>query len=211
MARTTDESALVRRAQQGDQQAFTVLVDLHGPRVLAAARLVTGDADDAADVTQEVMVRAYRNLRLLRDPARFTQWLNGIFRHVCQDHRRTCAVREALLAEAQEGLTALEQVPEALSVEREVMGRMLEEAVREKALELPPAYRAAVACRVLLDMQYQEIAELLEVPVGTAKSLVHRGRKMLMRKLTGIIAAWDQASPAEREAQDGHGSVRQTG
>ncbi len=210
-AEPRDESALVRRAQRGDPQAFAALVEAHGPRVLAAGHLVTGDADDAADVMQEVMVRAYRNLRLLRDPSRFSQWLNGIFRHVCQDHRRASAQREALLREAQEHLTALEQVPEPLDVEREVMGRMLRQAVRQKALELPETYRTAVACRVLLDMSYQEIAELLEVPIGTAKSLVHRARKMLMRKLSGVIAAWDADALPEAQPGDGHGEARQTG
>jgi RNA polymerase sigma-70 factor, ECF subfamily len=103
------DGTLVRGVLSGDQAAFAELYDRRARLIRAICYDVTGDLDTAADLTQEVFLRAYRKLKGLRDPQRFTPWLVGIARQVCREWRRGCRRYERRLA------AYAEQQPQRLS------------------------------------------------------------------------------------------------
>jgi RNA polymerase sigma-70 factor (ECF subfamily) len=160
-----DQQALVERASQGDHEAFGLLVDARLARLDTAARLILRDADLARDAVQEATLRAWRNLRGLRDPSRFDAWLHRLTVNACLDiarHRRSRVIEIELTplhdAPVQD---ASSQVTDAIYVERMLAA-------------LDPAQRAVIVLHYYLDLSLPETAATLGIPVGTAKSRLNR-------------------------------------
>jgi RNA polymerase sigma-70 factor (ECF subfamily) len=160
-----DQRGLVERASQGDHEAFGVLVGVHLARLDLAARLILRDAELARDAVQEAMVRAWRNLRGLRDPGRFEAWLHRLTVNACLDIARQ---RRGRVVEIE--LTPLHDmaVPDASTrvTDADYVERML--AV------IDPAQRAVVVLHYYLDLTLPETAAALGIPLGTAKSRLNR-------------------------------------
>jgi RNA polymerase sigma-70 factor (ECF subfamily) len=160
-----DQQALVERASQGDHEAFGLLVGARLARLDTAARLILRDADLARDAVQEATLRAWRNLRGLRDPSRFDAWLHRLTVNACLDiaRQRRSRVIEIELTPLHDAPVqdASSQVTDAMYVER-----ML--AV------LDPAQRAVVVLHYYLDLSLPATAAALGIPVGTAKSRLNR-------------------------------------
>lgn len=160
-----DQQALVERASQGDHEAFGLLVGARLARLDTAARLILRDSELARDAVQEATLRAWRNLRGLRDPGRFDAWLHRLTVNACLDiaRQRRSRVIEIELTPLHDAPVkdASSQVADAMYVER-----ML--AV------LDPAQRAVVVLHYYLDLSLPETAATLGIPLGTAKSRLNR-------------------------------------
>jgi RNA polymerase sigma factor (sigma-70 family) len=159
-----DQRGLVERAQGGDHDAFTALVDLTIARLDTAARLVLRDPELARDAVQETLIRAWRNLRSLRDPDRFDAWLHRLMINACLDlqrHRR----RRVIEVE----LTPLD----APSVSDTVGAFADRELLDEALARLDPGHRAVVVLHYYLGMPLPDVAASIGIPVGTAKSRLH--------------------------------------
>jgi RNA polymerase sigma-70 factor (ECF subfamily) len=160
-----DQRSLVERAGQGDHDAFAVLVRASAPRLDAAARLILRDRDLAADATQDAFIRAWRNLPGLRDPERFDGWLHRLLVRACID-----AVRRRRARPIEVELQPLDGPsigdPAQAVVERE----LIDDALRR----LDPEWRAVVVLHYFLGMPLPEAASTLGIPLGTAKSRLHR-------------------------------------
>jgi RNA polymerase sigma-70 factor (ECF subfamily) len=159
-----DQVELIERAKRGDHDAFAELVDGALRRLDAAARLILRDPDLAQDAVQESLIRAWRDLPGLRDPARFDAWLHRLTVNACLDLVRR---RRRRPLEVQLSPIDSLNVPDQYSAfaERE----RLNEALRR----LDPGHRAVVALHYLLGMPLPEVAVAMSIPYGTAKSRLH--------------------------------------
>lgn len=159
-----DQRGYVERARRGDHDAFAALVDAHLARLDAAARLILRDVELARDAVQEGLLRAWRDLPGLREPDRFGAWLHRLVIHACLDlarHRRRRPMELRLVA------TDSPAVPD-------IAGRLADRELVEQALgRLEPGHRAVVALHYLLGMPLAEVATVLRIPLGTAKSRLH--------------------------------------
>ena len=165
------DEALVRRAQRGDRAAFEWLVERHQDRLFTLAARVLGSPDDAADAVQEAFLRAWLSLPKFRRDARFSTWLYRICLNAAYDER---ARRRPEPSDVDDVATD----PRDRFVERELSGA-LQRALN--ALEEP--YRVAVVLYDVLGCSYAEIAGITDVPEGTVKSRLFRGRTELARLL----------------------------
>ena len=160
-----DQRALVERARGGDHDAFAVLVRASVARLDAAARLILRDRELASDAVQEALIRAWRNLPGLRDPDAFTGWLHRLLVRSCIDairHRRARPTEVELLSF---------DAPVDTDLASDVVDReLIDEALRR----LDPTWRAVVVLHYFLGMPLPEAASVLGIPLGTAKSRLHR-------------------------------------
>jgi RNA polymerase sigma-70 factor (ECF subfamily) len=165
------DELLVRRAQRGERFAFEKLVERHEQRLYTLAARVLGSRDEAADAVQDALVRAWLALPKFRGDARFSTWLYRITVNAAHDAR---AKRRAPPVEEPPDLVD----PRDRFAERELSGEL------QRALDaLDESYRVAVVLYDVLGCSYAEIAELTEVPEGTVKSRIFRGRSELAERL----------------------------
>jgi RNA polymerase sigma-70 factor, ECF subfamily len=181
------DDILVRETLDGDSEAFRILVDRYRDRLYAVARGILRSDDQAADAVQEAFLKAYRSLGEYRGQA-FAAWLRRILVNQCLSVLRK---RQPYLSleELDYDLPAEERSPEAACVAREEVS-----AIRAAMARLPTHYRAALVLRVLEGLNYREIARLLEVPVTTVETWIHRGR--LRMKVLLQEPPDEEASPA---------------
>jgi RNA polymerase sigma-70 factor (ECF subfamily) len=160
-----DQRGLVERAGRGDHDAFGVLVGASVARLETAARLILRDSELARDAVQEAMVQAWRNLPGLRDPDRFDAWLHRLTLNACFGlaRRRTRRVIEV-------ELTPLDHPPTT-----DASVQVADRDFLERALaRLEPEQRALIVLRFYLELTLPEAADALGIPLGTAKSRLHR-------------------------------------
>jgi RNA polymerase sigma-70 factor (ECF subfamily) len=175
---------LVERCVSGDEAAWETLVRSHTRRVYGFCYRFTGRDSEAQDLTQEVFLRVFRSLKSYRsDEGAFATWLARVSRNLLIDHyRRTKQDRSTDSIEEQlpmiEERAATSARPEGL-----LAGREASEVLQAALQRLSPDLREAVILRDLQEMEYREIAEVLNIPEGTVKSRLNRGRAELARVL----------------------------
>ncbi|MBI4506266.1 MAG: sigma-70 family RNA polymerase sigma factor [Chloroflexi bacterium] len=171
----TDDTALVAGAREGILDAFNALVRAHERLAYNVALRMLGDADEAADVTQDSFIAAYEHLDDLRGP--FRPWLLRIVVNRCYDALRRRKRGPRPLDEVVSQATPV--AGDRDDPERQALSAELARAIERCLAELPPDQRAAV---VLVDAQglsYEETAEAMRVPLGTVRSRLFRGRARL--------------------------------
>jgi RNA polymerase sigma-70 factor (ECF subfamily) len=169
------DAFLVLLAQAGDREALGQLLAAVQPRLRSYLRMVTGDGADADDVLQDTFVIAVRKLRFLRDPAVFRPWL---YRIATREAHRRRQPRELALDAATEPASAEDFECAALAAEAG-------ERLRAAVAGLPDRAREVVALHYFEDMALDEIAAVLDAPLGTIKSRLAYGLSRL-RKDTGV-------------------------
>src|SRR6516164_10532244 len=179
------EHSLVSRCLSGDDTAWEQLVRLHTRPVYALCYRFTGSATEAQDLTQEVFLRVFRTLKSFRSAeGSFATWLARVTRNLLIDHyRRTRQQRVTDSIEDQ--LPMLEEVGAGAPArpDHALAGREASEILQATLQRLSPDLREAVILRDLQEMEYREIAEVLDIPEGTVKSRINRGRAELARLL----------------------------
>jgi RNA polymerase sigma-70 factor (ECF subfamily) len=182
-----DEASLVRRAQDGDEQAFMALVVRYEEVIFRLTLALLRHREDAEDATQDTFVHAFCHLRTLRDVHAFPFWLRRIAIRLClRRRRRTQKCPE--IAELPDEWEAIALFPEstldpAAEAERAELHRLLRRAVAE----LPQPFQVAVILYHLDRLSYDEIAQVLNVPIGTVRSRLARARAMLRAKLAPLL------------------------
>ncbi len=184
------DAELVRRAGTGDEAAYEQLVLRHQRRAFNVAYRFLGDYDEALDVTQEAFVQVYRGLKGFRGEARFGNWLITITLNQCRNRfklwkRRARSKHDSLsdpIGEEDSDLRRELPDPGPSALEG-LEARQLQELVREEMGHLEEEYRSVLVLRELQDVAYEDISEILQVPVGTVKSRLHRGRAALSERL----------------------------
>lgn len=181
------DASLVKRAREGEYEAFETLFERHRTLVYRFAYQMVPRRDDAEDIVQEAFVRAYQNLHKYRDEAKFTTWLLRIVTNLCTDQARMSQRRTNL--EQQEAQGALEWMTIG-DVEDPIEN--LEEdrrkfALRKALAALPVHHRTVIVLRDLQEKEYPEIAQILGCTVGGAKLRVLRARRALRDRIAPLL------------------------
>ena len=173
---------MIQRCLAGDQQAWEEIVRQHRRKVFNIAYKFTGKHDEAEDLTQDIFLKVFRSLHTFDRRANFQTWLVSVSRNLCIDHYRSVRKeRETIDRDVDAGeLTPAASTPSAYA-ELEQRGRV--ELLRRAMAELQPTLRSAVMLRDIQELSYQEIADKLQLPEGTVKSRINRGRTELARQI----------------------------
>jgi RNA polymerase sigma-70 factor (ECF subfamily) len=204
MTISAEEAALVTRARAGDQDAFGVLVRLHQRQVYNLALRILRDNEEAYEATQEVFLAAWQGVQSFRGQARFATWLYRIAYNYClrvtESRRRDAAARAELLAQS-----ARAQRPEQrISAEHARHAEQeLREAVRTEIACLPAKYRSVLVLRHLQELSYEEMAQVMRVPIGTVKTQLFRARALLKERLQHLDQARTQGMARAGELRAG--------
>lgn len=183
----TRDGELVKRSQEGDRASFDILVREHYSLVYNIAYRMLGDHDRAADATQSAMVRAYKALSRFRQDATFSTWLYRIVTNVCLDElRQKERGTQSLTLLTENSDTELEErdIPDSKGdPAADAEQRERQELVQEALGRLASEHRAVVVMYDLSGLSYEEMAETLEIPLGTVKSRLNRARHALKEEL----------------------------
>jgi RNA polymerase sigma-70 factor, ECF subfamily len=198
-----DEAGLVTELQAGSEAAFDWLVTYYHAGVYNLVYGILSDSADAADVTQEVFLHAFRGIRGFRRGSSLKTWLYRISVRQALNHRRWCwrHHRQQVSIDADDDVTggALDlRDAEATPFER-CASHEMQAKVRQALAAVPASFRSAVILRDLEGLSYEEVAEVLEVSVGTVKSRILRGRRMLKEILDPLLRS-PQAEAARESA-----------
>ena len=183
--RSLAPDSVISRCLSGDETAWEDLVRLHTRQVYGLCFRFTGTGSEAQDLTQEVFLRVFRTLRTFRAAeGSFATWLARVTRNLLIDHYRRTR-QERVTDSIEDQLPMLEEVGAAASArpDQAVAGREASEILQATLQKLSPELREAVILRDLQEMEYREIAQVLEIPEGTVKSRINRGRAELARLL----------------------------
>ena len=168
---------LVERAKAGDHEAFAILAKRAFPRLRGTASLILRDSDRAQDAVQDALVLAWRHIRAVRDADAWDAWLYRTTVRAC--YRLARKERRRQLVELAVPLAREPEVPDqtAALAERDLLGRELG--------RLPIDQRTVMVLHFYLDLTLGEAAEILDIPIGTAKSRLHRGLEALRVSMAG--------------------------
>jgi RNA polymerase sigma-70 factor (ECF subfamily) len=179
------DSNLVTRCLRGDEPAWEDLVRLHTRKVYGLCYRFTGSGSEAQDLTQEVFLRVFRTIKTFRSAeGSFGTWLARVTRNLLIDHYRRTR-QERVTDSIEEQLPTIEETGAVASTrpDQAVAGREASEILQATLQKLSPDLREAVILRDLQEMEYREIAGVLDIPEGTVKSRINRGRAELARLL----------------------------
>jgi RNA polymerase sigma-70 factor (ECF subfamily) len=178
-ARIAEEAESIRRTRRGDREAFAPLVKRYQGRVYALALRFTGDPHQAEDLCQEAFVRAYRALGGFDTRYPFVNWLLRIATNACRSavkrRRRTVPLNEATAAAA--------ELPHRRESDEQVAA--VKRAIGEALSGLEERKRTAILLLHQSERSYADIADIMELPIGTVKTLIHRARNEIRRVLAG--------------------------
>jgi RNA polymerase sigma-70 factor (ECF subfamily) len=178
------DTQLVERCLSGEEAAWEDLVRVHTRRVYAICYRFTGSDHEAQDLSQEVFLRVFRSLKSFRSgEGSFTVWLARLARNLLIDHYRRTKLERATDS-IEDQLPTLEQKSGMASrTEGLLAGREASDLLQGALRKLSPELRETVILRDLEELEYREIAQVLNVPEGTVKSRLNRGRAELARIL----------------------------
>ena len=174
----TEEAGLIERARSGQSAAAEQLLRDHLPKISSICRRMCTSPSDAEDATQEAMIAIARGVRRFDGRSSFSTWVYRVTTNACLDEIRRHKRRPVPSDAYAEVATPSEEDP-AQRVEQYELRDQLSEALAD----LPEEYRVAVILRDLADLEYGDIASVLELNLGTVKSRIARGRARLARQL----------------------------
>src|SRR5205814_10278005 len=180
-----DDAALVKASRSGDQDAFALLVQRHQRRIFNLVYRMLGQYEEASEITQETFLAAWQGLPGFRGDALFSTWLYRIAYNCAlkqlETRKRDRALQAALHAER-----ALESEDSQIRADAELDAHDQQALVQEQLSHLPAKYRIVLILRHLQEMTYEEMAEILKMPVGTIKTHLFRARNLLKARLQGF-------------------------
>ena len=183
-----EELELIHKAAEGDAHAFEALLLAYQKQVYNLALRMTGNPDDAMDLSQEAFIKAWRGLSSYRFDSAFSTWLYRLTSNVCIDFLRKQKKQKTVPLQYMDEASEERElsIPDpGLSTEEQVMAQMEHERVAAAMEQLEPEYREALTLRVVNGLSYTEIAAILNIKEGTVKSRIARARekmRLIMQK-----------------------------
>ena len=180
------DELLIRRAQRGDADAFEQLLLEHQKNVYNLCYRMAGNPDDAMDLSQETFLRAWRCLDQYQFASAFSTWLYRLCSNICIDflRRRRRQQTVPLTFEDADGEEQTYAVPDAQPLpEEQVELKLTREILQAAMTQLLPEHRAVLQLRVVNEMSYEQIADVLDIQIGTVKSRLSRARNQLKKIL----------------------------
>ena len=187
-----DDRELVQACLAGDQRACTTLVETYVRMVGTVIWRATGQRDVIEDLTQETFLRTFRALEYFDSRARLSTWIYTIAHNVAIDHlRRTAGAKvDSLTLRTSEDDEQEREIPSAsLDPEAQLSREQSERLVHDGLAQLPVKYRLPVVYAAIDGLDYPTIAKMLDVPLGTVKTLIFRGKRMLREEISRRLGA----------------------
>ena len=202
-----EEAAFVVRLKARDETAFNELMQLYQRRVFALVFRMLGRRAEAEEVTQDTFVQVFRHIDRFRGDSKLSTWLFRVAVNLSKNRLKRNARRQS---GAHQNLEAIADHSDLEggggvsvgSVERPdqlAQGKQLETLVKAAIMELEPEFRQLVILRDVEDLSYEEIAEITELPRGTVKSRIHRGRAQLKAKVERLLG--ERLGPEAKKGQ----------
>lgn len=176
------DNAIIESVLQGDVNAFEKLVTKYEKTVYNLALRMTGNAEDAADMTQESFLKAYRSLTSFRGESKFSVWLYRITSNVCLDFLRSKSRRpvSSLTVEDSDGEETALEIPDlSADPEEKLLSSLTRDAVQRGLDSLPAQQKEILLLREISGLSYGEISETLGIEISTVKTRIFRARKRL--------------------------------
>ena len=191
---TTDRDIdrdLVARAQAGDKRAFGLLVEKYQRKLIRLLSRYIRDAAEVEDVAQEAFIKAYRALPAFRGDSAFYTWLYRIGINTAKNHlvatgRRAPTTTE-VEAEDAEGMEEGEQLRDINTPESVLLSKEIASTVNAAMDGLPEELRTAIQLREIEGMSYEDIAKIMDCPIGTVRSRIFRAREAIAEKLKPLL------------------------
>ena len=185
------DQQLVERAQRGDKKAFELLVGKYQRKLARLLSRFIRDAAEVEDVTQEAFIKAYRALPTFRGDSAFYTWLYRIGINTAKNYlvamgRRAPTTTEIDSEEA-EGFEGGDQLRDLNTPENELATRQIADTVNQTLSELPEELRTAITLREIEGMSYEDIANIMNCPIGTVRSRIFRAREAIAEKLRPLL------------------------
>ena len=185
------DQQLVERAQRGDKQAFELLVGKYQRKLARLLSRFIRDATEVEDVTQEAFIKAYRALPTFRGDSAFYTWLYRIGINTAKNYlaamgRRAPTTTEIDSEEA-EGYEDGDQLRDLNTPENQMMSRQVAETVNQTLESLPEELRSAITLREIEGLSYDDIADIMNCPIGTVRSRIFRAREAIAAKLRPLL------------------------
>ena len=181
------DQQLVERAQRGDKKAFELLVVKYQRKLARLLSRFVRDASEVEDVTQEAFIKAYRALPSFRGDSAFYTWLYRIGINTAKNYLVSLGRRAPTVtgvdSEEAEGIEEGDQLRDLNTPENQMMTRQLAETVNHALQELPEELRTAITLREIDGMSYEEIAQIMNCPIGTVRSRIFRAREAIAQRL----------------------------
>ena len=201
-----EEKALIERILSGDQEAFAILVEQHQKQVYNLCLRMVSNSADAEDLAQEAFVKAWKGLRFYKFESSFSTWLYRLTSNVCIDFLRRQKRRTAVSLTSPEeadstefDVTDLQPGPEELAIHRDD-----QRAVSKAMSQLDEEHRLVLTLRVVEELSYEQIADVLGVKTGTVKSRLARARNRLRNILVQNGNNFGNISSKETERGRNH-------
>lgn len=185
------DQQLVERAQRGDKHAFELLVLKYQRRLGRLISRFVRDAAEAEDVTQEAFIKAYRALPGFRGESAFYTWLYRIGINTAKNYLvslgRRAPTTTQFDAEDSEDFEGSDLLHEVSTPENELMSKQVAGVVNATMMKLPEDLRTALTLREIEGMSYEEIAEIMDCPIGTVRSRIFRARETIAANLRPLL------------------------
>jgi RNA polymerase sigma-70 factor (ECF subfamily) len=182
---------LVERAQRGDKQAFSLLVEKYQRKLARLLSRFIRDPAEVEDVTQEAFIKAYRALPAFRGDSAFYTWLYRIGINTAKNYLmalgRRAPTSTEIEAEEAEGFEEGEQLRDINTPESLLLSNEIAETVNATIEKLPEELRRAIQMREIEGMSYEDIAQAMDCPIGTVRSRIFRAREAIAEQLRPLL------------------------
>lgn len=189
-----DEKKLIKQSISGDIQSFETLINRYQKMAFNVAYRILGNEEDAKDMTQEALIKVFRNLKSFRMDSSFSTWLYRIVMNTCKDHLRKNKVKVISMDQSYDvgdGEVQMEFEDEGLKPDELLVSKETQSEVQEALMEVSEKNRIVVVLRDIKGFSYSEISDIVNIPIGTIKSRISRGRNelksILMNKRQSVV------------------------
>ncbi|OWY40629.1 RNA polymerase sigma factor RpoE [Xenophilus sp. AP218F] len=185
------DQQLVERAQRGEKRAFDLLVAKYQRRLARLLSRFIRDGSDIEDVTQEAFIKAYRALPSFRGESAFYTWLYRIGINTAKNFLSSTGRRPMINSEIEdedgESFDMASQIPDMNTPETELMNKEILATVNAAVEALPEELRTAISLREMEGLSYDEIAKVMDCPIGTVRSRIFRAREAIAAELRPLL------------------------
>ncbi len=185
-----EEAQVISEALKGSQKAYETLTERHRQAIYHIIFKIVRNSETAHDLVQETFMKAFASLSSYRSEYRFSTWLYKIAANCSIDFLRKKRINALSLdqeIQTRDGTVGIEVPDHSFNPETELERKQQRYSIEEAIASLPDKYREVIIYRHKDDKSYEEIADLLSIPVGTVKARIFRARELLKKKLKSVI------------------------